>query len=164
MRALTIHQPYAYLIVTPQAELPDGAYNKRVENRTWHTNVRGELAIHAGMSLKWLDHEDWPAVPDDLIKKLKFSDFPEFAFGAIVGLAEIIDCYSIEQIRRGDLSDRMMWLQSHRHVSGPYCFVLDNIRRLSVPVPCVGKQGFWTVDSDTSYTVLSTTSVGVQRS
>jgi len=41
MYALTIHQPYAHLIVTPQDELPEGAVQKRVENRSWVTKHRG---------------------------------------------------------------------------------------------------------------------------
>jgi ASCH domain len=61
MKALTIFQPYAWLIVTGI---------KTIENRTWSTRHRGPLLIHAGA--KW--HTGWQeriarlgiAVPDDL--------------------------------------------------------------------------------------------------
>ena len=46
MKALTICQPYAGAIL-------DG--RKRVENRTFRTEYRGELIIHAGKSLAWMD-------------------------------------------------------------------------------------------------------------
>lgn len=41
MYALTIKQPWASAIM---------AGLKRVENRTWRTDYRGPLAIHAGLS------------------------------------------------------------------------------------------------------------------
>ena len=39
MKALSIMQPWAWLIVNG---------HKSVENRTWNTNYRGQLLIHAG--------------------------------------------------------------------------------------------------------------------
>lgn len=79
MRALTICQPYAHLIVTQQAELPIGAVPKRVENRTWETRYRGLLLIHAGKSMKFLHGDDR-------------TKYPEMKFGAIIGIAHLIDC------------------------------------------------------------------------
>jgi hypothetical protein len=52
MKALTICQPYAHLIVRGE---------KRVENRTWPTRYTGPLAIHAGKSRQWLSPGDVPA-------------------------------------------------------------------------------------------------------
>lgn len=43
MKCLTICQPYAALIMLPD----DDDRAKRVENRTWSTNYRGPLLIHA---------------------------------------------------------------------------------------------------------------------
>jgi hypothetical protein len=147
MRALTIHPPYSHLLVTPQAELPNGAYRKLVENRTWNTKIRGELAIHAGMSMQWMKHGDWPcSLPQG--SKAKPEDYPEITFGAIVGVADLISVYSIDDIRKGTIPTSMLWLQSHKHAEGPYCFVLAFIKRLSEPVKCPGKQGFWTVSKD----------------
>lgn len=150
MRALTVHNPYAHLIVTPQEELPDGAFNKRVENRKWKTNVRGELAIHAGVSMDWFHQCDYP-IPDEYkwtTKVMKPSDFPMMAFGAIVGVCDLVGCFSVEEAARCDPDDLYGWVYEHIHSVGPYCFVLDNVRRLQTPVPCTGKQGFWTVNSD----------------
>jgi len=49
MKAVTIYQPYAELIARGE---------KRVENRSWRTDYRGPLAIHAGCSRAWL--RSWP--------------------------------------------------------------------------------------------------------
>ena len=44
MKVITICQPYAELILLGE---------KRVENRTWPTNYRGTIGIHAGKSKAW---------------------------------------------------------------------------------------------------------------
>lgn len=124
MRALTICQPYAHLIVTGE---------KRVENRTWPTRYRGPLAIHAGKSLEWMG--DYTRTPD-------------MAFGAIVGVADLVDCVDVDD--DSDLTRacaKYQWFATHEHVNGPFCFVLNNVRRLAVPVPWKGAQGFWEVPS-----------------
>lgn len=76
MKALSIQQPWAWLIASG---------HKDIENRTWHTGFRGPVLIHAG---KRFDGEDdaqqwgWPRIerPED------------FDLGGIIGECEIIDC------------------------------------------------------------------------
>lgn len=122
MKALTICQPYAHLIVIGE---------KRVENRTWATRYRGPLVIHAGKSLAWMG--DTPRTPD-------------MAFGAIVGLCDLVDCIDIDEPGSFLLArDKYPWFADHEHVEGPYCFVLNNVRRFDVPIPWKGTQGFWDV-------------------
>ena len=86
MKALTICQPYALLIVTGI---------KRVENRTWPTRYRGPLLIHAGKSKAWLDEVD-----DLTTGKCERIDYDEttgriFDFGALVGVADLVDCIQV---------------------------------------------------------------------
>lgn len=77
MKALSIRQPWAWLIVHG---------HKDVENRTWRTDVRGDLLIHAG---KAIDTEGY-----DWVQRT----FPEirlprqFDLGGIVGQAVLTDC------------------------------------------------------------------------
>jgi hypothetical protein len=74
MKALSIRQPYSWLIVSG---------HKDIENRTWPTRFRGHFLIHAGKRFagdrnKW----EWPAI-----------DRPaSFEMGGIVGEAELVDC------------------------------------------------------------------------
>lgn len=77
MKALTILQPWAHLIAF-------GA--KRVENRSWITGYRGPLVIHAGKS-------------DRLITERDRELYPAMAFGAIVAVAELVEC-----VRLGELN------------------------------------------------------------
>lgn len=150
MKALTIHQPYAHLIVTPSAELPIGAVVKRVENRTWATKHRGALLIHAGKSLRWL-------LPGPEMNWLRFrqSDFPEMAFGAIIGVVELLDCVWVQ--RAANYADAGVrapqwareaypWLESHFHASGPCCWILGEAKRLVEPIECRGRQRLFDVD------------------
>ena len=53
MKAISIHQPYAWAIVSGV---------KRFENRSWATAHRGRVAVHAGASRASLgDYDDWDA-------------------------------------------------------------------------------------------------------
>jgi hypothetical protein len=77
MKVLSIRQPWAWLIVNGY---------KDIENRTWRTNIRGPVLIHAG---KEPDHERIP-----LFEALSFRgmDCTDMERGGIVGVATITDC------------------------------------------------------------------------
>lgn len=139
MRILTICQPYARLIVR-------GA--KRVENRVWSTTYRGPLLIHAGKSRSWLGKGEESAYE---------SSGELLEFGAIVGMADLIDVVHISQVEAGDLDAAYPWLRYHVHASGPYCFVLDAVRRFSQPITWKGGQGLRT------FTDLDLLPEGVRR-
>lgn len=154
MKALTVQNPYPHLMITPQDQLPDGAIHKRVENRSWIPQsvlMRVLFAIHAGVSMDWFRFGDWPI---ELPRRAKHNDVPQMAFGAVVGVAEIVQCFHVNQIRTGQVPAEYQWLCEHKHVSGPYCFVLDNVVALPEPVPCVGKQKFFTLPSTVEARVL----------
>jgi hypothetical protein len=138
MKALTVCQPYAELIAS-------GA--KPIENRSWPTRYRGALVIHAGKSRDWLEADDERAYPD-------------MAFGAVVAVAQLVACLPlhftrVEVERQGNvtMSEFTGWpepyraLQANEHANGPWCWVLEDVVRLPVPIPCRGMQGLWDVDA-----------------
>jgi hypothetical protein len=138
MKALTICQPYAEFILRGV---------KRVENRTWSTRYRGPLLIHAGKSREWMrsDHPDKPEDEPVLSET-------ECVFGAIVGVATVVDCVEFKaymSIRSQQVSPEVMkrhpWLADHEHSWGPWCWVLENVRRFTKPIPYRGAQGFFDV-------------------
>jgi hypothetical protein len=116
-KALTVCQPYAHLIALGV---------KPIENRTWETGYRGLLLIHAGKSRAWLEPED-------------VADYPAMAFGAVVAVAQLVACLHLDRA----WPTRWSPLQAHEHAHGPWCWILDDIRRLSEPVPVLGSQGLW---------------------
>ncbi len=145
MKALTICQPYAHLIVTPEDELMAWSWSvKRCENRMWGTDYRGELAIHAGTARSWL-----------LSYRDAYERRESLTFGAIVGVAELAQCLPVETVigLAQACPDSMIgeW-SALRHLTsvhslGPFCWLLSNVRRIE-PVPCRGAQRLWNVPVD----------------
>lgn len=143
MKALTICQPYAHLICLPD----DDDRAKRVENRTWPTSYRGPLLIHAGKSREWLELND--SGDRDELYDLALADMQ---FGFIIGIADLRDC--VEKFvlegnapRRFQESSRRRWpwLEMHEHAEGPWCWVLQEVRRFETPIPYKGAQGLFNV-------------------
>jgi activating signal cointegrator 1 len=122
MKAITVMQPYAHLICS-------GA--KLVENRTWATNYRGPLLIHAGKSEKWLS--TYEPLPENM------------DFGAIIGVCMLADCVSEYAIRGPNPRRDVAYLRNHRHVEGPWCWVLKDPRRFPTPIKYRGFQKLWDV-------------------
>lgn len=128
MKALTISQPYASLIA-------DG--EKWIENRTWSTNYRGPLAIHAGLGSRYLS-------------KTELAEYPT---GLVIAIADLTACVNVEEIReRNNIpipipGTDITWLEAslHEHTEGPFCWVLENVRKIE-PVRATGKQGLWEWD------------------
>lgn len=130
-RALTLNQPWPWAILH---------LGKDVENRSWRTNHRGRLCIHAGQKYdregaKWIEDRFGvkPPEPDELPK------------GCIVAIAELNDC-----IQNSDSSWAM-----------PDCYhwVLSEIEPLPNPVKARGKQGIWIVDKEVDMSVAKTEGV-----
>lgn len=154
MHTLTICQPYAQLIVAPAHELPRGCSPKRVENRVWKTDFRGNCLIHAGKSRAWM----WPKNVAD------FGD--SLVFGAIIGVVEIIDCIPIQRGAINDPTDpavisdenaaKYPWLRAHQHSEGPFGLVLANVRRFREPIARNGQQKFWFVPDSLVESAIAT--------
>lgn len=142
MRAITICQPYAHLICLPDTDVR----HKRIENRTWPTMYRGPLAIHAGKSQQWLDLEDGEdGKPFDASYDLPLS---VMTFGAVVAIAKLVLCASVESIQSGKYNDIHPWAREHQHANGPWCFVLADVKPLERPIPWRGAQGFFDIPDE----------------
>jgi hypothetical protein len=126
MRAVTILQPWAEMIARGV---------KRVENRTWRTKYRGEIAIHAGKARSCIDAEDPWAWPERYGVALPQAG--DLMFGAIIAVAELVDCVRVEDLPAG--------LRGHAFAAGPWCWVLSGARRIE-PIGCKGAQMVWTTD------------------
>ena len=122
MKALTICQPYAELIARG---------DKPIENRAWATSYRGPLAIHAGKSRAWLDDGDE-------------QEYGPLVFGAVVATADVVACLHIDQAWPSEWRH----LEDCEHANGPWCWVLEHVRRLPAPVYCRGAQGLWELDPE----------------
>lgn len=124
MPALSIQQPWAWLIIHA---------GKDIENRSWRTNFRGRILVHAGKSLdsQSLDEvgqiiHDGQIIPENL-KPLPLAH--ELECGGVVGSVDIVDCVT---------TSASPWF------CGPYGFVLANPKPLRF-IPCRGRLGIFNV-------------------
>lgn len=125
MKALTICQPYAELIVQGR---------KTCENRTWPTSYRGLMFIHAGKSRKWFVDDD------DLIETC--GHMPPF--GAVVATANLVACIHRDSSLMNEWM-RKMTEEQQSHVNGPYCWIFDTVTPIG-PWPWRGAQGLFEID------------------
>ena len=107
MKAISIRQPYAWLVV---------GGHKPIENRTWNTNYRGPLAIHA--PLKTHDHP----LTEIAQRHHVAIDPTALEFGGIIGHVDLIDVV---------ISSPSPWF------TGPFGFVFANPR----PCPFIPTRG-----------------------
>ena len=82
MKALSTLQPWAWLIVNG---------HKDIENRTWRTDVRGRILVHAGKTYSrrsWEEDAEYFYEAENII----IPAYDRLARGCIVGEVEIVDC------------------------------------------------------------------------
>lgn len=123
MKALSIRQPWAWLIINGY---------KDIENRTWRTHFRGRFLIHAG---KRFDKEGYESVKKNF-PEIQMPEPEEFDFGGIVGEAELIDCIEPEQC---------VPVGSGWHQADCFGFVLSNAKKADSFRPLRGQLGFFKV-------------------
>lgn len=121
MKALSIRQPWASLIVSG---------SKDIENRSWPTKVRGRVLIHAAKGITRDEYFNAAAVALSINRSLWFPTFEELNRGGIIGSVEIVDCVT---------ESKSPWF------FGDYGFVLRDPQILPF-VPMKGRLGFFEVD------------------
>ncbi|HVF59232.1 MAG TPA: ASCH domain-containing protein [Thermoanaerobaculia bacterium] len=114
--ALSVRQPWADLIVWGI---------KDVENRTWRTDFRGNLLIHAGMRI---DEEGVGRV-ERLYGLLLPLDYRSRT-GAVLGMVRLVDCVRASR---------------SPFFSGPYGFVVEGAVDFGEPVLFPGRLGIFPV-------------------
>lgn len=133
MKAITIHQPYASLIM---------AGVKHYETRSRNTQIRGRVAIHAGAREPYQVLRKLPA---DMKKKIidlqRELELLEVPLGAIIGTVEIVDSVPVETLW-GQISAEEISIGDYS--AGRFAYVLENPSIFNQPIPARGAQGWWT--------------------
>lgn len=136
--ALTLHQPFAGLIVWP---------SKDIENRSRPMSYRGPLVIHASkgdwdfgddidFKDKTLEQKAFTLLTRNSNVEYSFKDFTDkvydnnvFLKGGIVGITHVDDCVT---------DHHSPWF------FGPYGYVLDTTKTFRLPFhSCNGQMGIW---------------------
>jgi hypothetical protein len=123
MKTLSVRQPWAFAILH---------LGKDIENRSWPTDYRGPLAIHAS---KRIDREAVGDLNDRLEGVVNIDDH-ELVTGTVVGIVDLIDC-----LPPNGWGDESPWAEP-----GQYHWLLSNPRPLEQPIPCLGKLGLFEVE------------------
>lgn len=92
MKAITVWQPWATLLATGQ---------KHNETRSWKTSYRGEILIHAAKT----DHSGILLhIPMEELKHFQDAGVVnKLPTGAIIGKANLVDCFQIDEAYRRKL-------------------------------------------------------------
>lgn len=141
MKTLTLTQPWAILIAI-------GA--KKIETRSWNTNYRGPLAIHAA--------KGFPQEAQHVCFNVPFRDYlgdyvalnetyfgqHKFPLGAIVAMCELV---RVDRIKEG--YEKYITYNERSfgdYTPGRFAWILENITALEKPVFAKGALSLWEWD------------------
>lgn len=155
MRAISLWQPWATAVA---------GHAKRIETRSWYTEYRGPLAIHAAKRcvksemLFYASESVWNGALASAGVNLPAGPLWDLLpFGAIVATCDLLNCRATEHFSADELDrivtpdavlgNHLPWTERDMGNFEPMRFgwVLGNVCRLTTPVPFVGRQGFFDV-------------------
>ena len=138
MKVISIKEPFATLI--------KNGY-KKIETRSWKTNYRGELFIHAsGKSLaKEFLNNDYIM---NLINGINMN------YGNIICKGNLVDCIYMDESFLKTIKENAMEYNLGLYEIGRYAWVFEDIEPI-YPIPIKGKLNIWNYDGD--YKVLNIT-------
>lgn len=152
MKAITVKQPYAHLIC---------AGIKDIENRTWKTNYKGRILIHASMdkslNLTVLTKEQYQDAANRL-NPIPTISSDKWDRGAIIGSVEIVDCVINHPSIWAEKEVLEDWTSKNipgKYSKPVYNWVLANPILFDKPILNVkGKLSFWDYDLPEEYETI----------
>ena len=127
MKVVSIIEPWASLIKEKV---------KYIETRSWKTNYRGKIYIHA--SLKKVPKKDERI--NNLITLLKDKDFK---YGHIIAEATLVDCIYMDEDFISKIKNNNQEYICGEYSIGRYAWILEDIKELSKTIPAKGSLGIW---------------------
>lgn len=123
MKVISIKEPFATLIKENI---------KTVETRSWKTNYRGEIYIHASKT----NHKNLPQELNNLTKNLKMNN------GNIIAKANLIDCIYMDKEFLKEIEKNKIEYLCGEYKEGRYAWILEDIEKI-IPIPAKGKLNIW---------------------
>ena len=124
MKVLSIKEPYATLI-------KDGV--KIYETRSWKTNYRGEIYIHASLTKSTSESKN------KAMNYLKSEPNP----GYILCKCNLVDCIPMDEEFINYIKNETNESDYGRYSSDRFAWKLELIEVLKDPIPAKGKLGIW---------------------
>lgn len=136
MKALSLRQPWAYLVT---------AGWKPIENRKWNTKLRGAFYIHASAGATREDWDQARRFTDLTDPSIQIPALHALPAGGIVGRATLVDvlppCDDKKHLEKLGLPVREICAHPW-HIPWQYGFVLEDMQELSF-VPMKGALNFF---------------------
>lgn len=133
MKALTIWQPWASLLAMGL---------KKYETRSWKTNHRGPMAIHAAKKpIKEVEKFLLPEAYIEIMKLLENKPLKDMPTSCIVGIGKLAECHLIDEEFIKKLSPIEKLLGDY--TPGRYAWEFKEMKPLSLPLAAKGSQGIW---------------------
>ena len=130
MRVLSIREPFASLIASG---------DKKIETRSFKTNYRGELFIHA--SGKKIDK----SIVDNTFINNMIKD-RKMQFGKIICRVKLVDCVYLDREFINSIKDTKEY-QLGLYKEGRYAWILDNVELIE-PIIAKGRLNIWNYQGD----------------
>ena len=130
MKVLSLTEPYATLI-------KKGV--KTIETRSWKTNYRGKLYIHASSTRIPREYKSNQEL-------MSLVDIEELSYGNIICYCELTDCVLMTDSFIEEIMKNRNEYISGIYVPGRYAWILRNIAVLDQPIPAKGHLGIWNLD------------------
>lgn len=121
MKVITLKQPWATLVA-------EGI--KQIEFRSWKTNYRGKLLIHAGVG-----------VDKEAMKKYENLNF-DYPSGLIVAETELVDCLYLDEKLNESIISQNNIAYGSRYRTG-YAWILSNTKKINSDKKIKGQLGIW---------------------
>lgn len=137
MKVLSIKEPHASLLLSPY---------KNIETRSWKTNYRGPLLLHASKTMPSANGHPEILTLIDLYKNWakETGRRTYFLSGFIYARAELVDCVQMteENIRQLTI-DNPSEVACGYYSPGRWMWKLENIQPLDSPIHINGQLGLW---------------------
>lgn len=147
-RVISLYQPYATLMVLGE---------KQNETRSWDTNYRGPVLIHATKSMPvWCMDLCHKEPFRSVLARHGYHSYSNLPKGAILGQVEIMDTMPSDVWLR-KTAPHLFGLRNPRDVqeehfgdysAGRFAWRTANPQRFETPYPTKGSQGFWYVNPE----------------
>ena len=129
VKVLSIKEPFASLIANNI---------KHIETRSWKTNYRGEIYIHASLTINPLKGRD---ELKEIVKKLELK--PSY----ILCKATLKDCLLIDKEFLNKIKENHLEYICGHYEEGRYAWVLTDIEKIK-PLSVKGKLGIWNYENE----------------
>lgn len=126
MKVLSLKEPFASLIKENI---------KLIETRSWKTNYRGELYIHASLS---------KIKKDERTKMLiNLLSNKEFNYGCIIAKCKLVDCKYMDEEFIDKIKKNNTEYICGRYEVDRYAWILEDVEILDNPIRAKGRLGIW---------------------